>query len=120
MAMHFKFQARQTSVHSFLTLFRPRSKNWRKPITDLMMPNIGSTVCLRNACASLPVAGRYHRASTDSEMTASLLPHREAELRARYKLREVSHELLRKIQKVPKSQLDQCLERHRNDLAADR
>ena len=117
--MRFRFQARQTSVHSFLTLSRPRSKNWRKPITDLMMPNSGSIVCLRNAYASRPVAGRYHRASADAETTASLLTHREAELRARHKLREASHELLRKIQKAPKSQQDQYLERHRNDLAAD-
>jgi hypothetical protein len=28
---------------------RPRVRNWRKPITDLMMPKTGSTVCLRNA-----------------------------------------------------------------------
>ena len=70
--------------------------------------------------AGLPVAGRYHRALADAEMAASLLTHLEAELRARYRLRDISHELLRKIQKAPKCQLDQCLERHRNDLAADR
>jgi hypothetical protein len=28
---------------------RPRNRNWRKPITDLMMPNTGSGVCLRRA-----------------------------------------------------------------------
>ena len=69
--------------------------------------------------AKLPVAGRAHRALADAEMAASLVTHLEDELRGRYKIREVSHELLRKIQKVPKGQLDQCLERHqRNCLAA--
>jgi hypothetical protein len=47
--MRFKFHARQTSVHSPVTFFNPRSENWRKPITDLMMPKTGSTVCLRKA-----------------------------------------------------------------------
>jgi len=69
--------------------------------------------------AKLPTAGRAHRALADAEMAASLVTHLEEELHGRYKIREVSHELLRKIQKVPKSQLDQCLERHkRNYLTA--
>ena len=69
--------------------------------------------------AKLPTAGRAHRALADAEMAASLVTHLEEELRGRYKIREVSHELLRKIQKVPKNQLDQCLERHqRNCLSA--
>lgn len=63
--------------------------------------------------ARLPVAGRYHRALADAQMAASLLSHLEDELRRRYQLCEVSHELLREIQKTPKSQLDRCLERHR-------
>ena len=69
--------------------------------------------------AGLPVTGRYHRALADAEMAASLLTHLEAELRARYKLRDVSHALLRKIQKTPKNQLNQCLERHRSGPTAD-
>ena len=69
--------------------------------------------------ARLPVAGRAHRALADAQMAASLLTHLEDELRRRYRLREVSHELLRTIQKTPKNQLDQCLERHqRGGLAA--
>ena len=69
--------------------------------------------------AKLPSAGRAHRALADAEMAASLVTHLEDELRGRYKIRDVSHELLRKIQKVPKCQLDQCLERHqRNCLSA--
>lgn len=63
--------------------------------------------------AKLPVAGRYHRALADAEMAASLLTSLEDELLRRYKIRDVTHELLRKIQNVPKNQLDQCLERHR-------
>ena len=62
--------------------------------------------------AKLPVAGRYHRALADAQMAASLLTHLEDELRRRYKLRDVSHELLRKIQRVPKGQIEQCVERH--------
>ena len=43
------FQASVTRFHSPLTLSRPRIENWRKPITDFMMPNTGSGVCLRSA-----------------------------------------------------------------------
>ena len=70
--------------------------------------------------AKLPIAGRAHRALADAEMAASLVTHLEDELRGRYKIREVSHELLRKIQKIPKSQLDQCLERHQRSCLAAR
>lgn len=62
--------------------------------------------------ANLAVAGRAHRALADAEMAASLLVHLEDELRGRYKVRDVSHDLLRKIQSVPKAKLEQCLERH--------
>ena len=70
--------------------------------------------------AKLPVAGRAHRALADAQMAASLLTHLEGELRRRYRLREVSHELLRQIQKTPKNQLDQCLERHQRGRIAAR
>ncbi len=70
--------------------------------------------------AKLPVAGRAHRALADAQMAASLLTHLEGELRRRYQLREVSHELLRQIQKTPKNQLDQCLERHQRGRIAAR
>lgn len=65
--------------------------------------------------AKLPVAGRYHRALADAEMAASLLVHMEDELRRRYKIGDVSHELLRKIQAVQKHQLDRCLELHQRN-----
>ena len=47
--IRFKFQAMVTSLHSPRTLSIPRNRNCRKPITDLMMPNTGSGICLRNA-----------------------------------------------------------------------
>ena len=62
--------------------------------------------------ARLPVAGRYHRALADAEMAASLLARLEDELRGRFNVCDVSHELLRKIQRAPKHQLNQCIERH--------
>ncbi|MFZ2855483.1 MAG: 3'-5' exonuclease [Rhodocyclaceae bacterium] len=63
--------------------------------------------------ARLPVAGRYHRALADAEMAASLLAKMVDELHRRYAIRDVSHELLRKIQRVPKHQLEQCMQGHR-------
>ena len=68
--------------------------------------------------ARLPLAGRAHRALADAEMAASLLLHLEDELRNRYALGDVSHGLLRQIQRVPKNQLDKYVERHRSALAA--
>ena len=59
--------------------------------------------------AKLPVAGRYHRALADAEMAASLLLRLEDELRLRHKVRDVSVELLRRIQRAPKSQLEKCI-----------
>ncbi len=64
------------------------------------------------AYANLPVAGRAHRALADAEMAASLLVHLEQELSCRFKVGNVSHELLRKIQVAPKAKLAHCLERH--------
>lgn len=64
--------------------------------------------------AGLPVAGRHHRALADAEMAASLLVHMAEELRRRYNIRDVSHELLREIQRVPKHHLGRCLERHQH------
>jgi len=62
--------------------------------------------------ANLPTAGRAHRALADAEMAASLLVYLEEQLCDRYQVSDVSHELLRKIQSVPKGKLEQCLERH--------
>jgi DNA polymerase-3 subunit epsilon len=63
--------------------------------------------------ANLPPAGRAHTALADAEMAASLLRHLEEQLCDRFKVRQVSHELLREIQRIPKARLEQCLEGHR-------
>ena len=63
--------------------------------------------------ANLPQAGRAHRALADAEMAASLLQHLEGQLCSRFKVRNVSHELLRKIQSVPKTKLEHCLAQHK-------
>src|SRR5258708_40340893 len=52
--IRFMFQAIVTRLHSPWTWSRPRRRNWRKPITDLMMPNTGSGICLRKAYSFLP------------------------------------------------------------------
>lgn len=62
--------------------------------------------------AKLPVAGRAHRALADAEMAASLLAHLAGELRSKHGIRQVTHELLRKIQGVPKAKVAQVLARH--------
>lgn len=62
--------------------------------------------------ANLPRAGKAHRALADAEMAASLLHHLEEQLRTRFKVQQVSHELLRRIQGVPKAKLEQCLAQH--------
>lgn len=70
--------------------------------------------------AKLPVTGRFHRALADAEMAASLLVHIEGELKRRYKIGDVSHELLRQIQNVQKHQLDSCVERFQRKSTIDR
>ncbi|MEZ5628095.1 MAG: 3'-5' exonuclease [Rhodocyclaceae bacterium] len=63
--------------------------------------------------AVLPVAGRYHRALADAEMAASLLLRLTDELRERHRVSQVSVELLRKLQRVPKHQIERCIARER-------
>ncbi|WP_234484129.1 3'-5' exonuclease [Noviherbaspirillum pedocola] len=65
--------------------------------------------------ANLPVAGRAHRALADAEMAASLFVKLIGELGQRYEVHEVSHALLCKIQRAPKHQLNQCIQRHRQE-----
>lgn len=59
--------------------------------------------------ANLPVAGRYHRALADAEMAASLVLRLENELCHHHRVKEVSVELLLRIQRVPKNQLEKCI-----------
>jgi hypothetical protein len=67
--MRLTFQARQTRFHSPVTLRNPRSENCLNPITDLMMPKTGSTVCLAKRVGGLARLGfqsvchRLHRRS---------------------------------------------------------
>ena len=68
--------------------------------------------------AGLPVAGRAHRALADAEMTAHLLLHMETDLKTRYRLPEVNHELLRLIQQTARSALVPCIERYRQRTQA--
>ena len=60
------------------------------------------------------MAGCAHRALADAEIAASLLVHLELELRGRFKVSDVSHELLSKIQIAPKAKLAHCLKWQRN------
>lgn len=62
--------------------------------------------------AHLPVAGRAHRALADAEMAASLLAHLMSELKSRHGIHQVTYELLRKIQGVPKAKVEQVLAKH--------
>jgi len=64
--------------------------------------------------ANLPVAGRYHRALADAQMAASLLLRLQDELRDRHRVNDVSVELLRRIQRVPKGQLQRCIAREQS------
>ena len=65
--------------------------------------------------ANLPAGGRAHRALADAEMAASLLHHLEEQLCSRFQVKQVSHELLRRIQSVPKAKLEQCLQQYQNN-----
>uniref|UniRef100_Q47GA1 DNA polymerase III, epsilon subunit n=1 Tax=Dechloromonas aromatica (strain RCB) TaxID=159087 RepID=Q47GA1_DECAR len=62
--------------------------------------------------AKLPVAGRAHRALADAEMAASLLAYLAGELRSKHGIQQVTHELLRKIQGLPKAKIAQVLARY--------
>ncbi len=59
--------------------------------------------------AGLPVAGRFHRALADAEMTASLMVRLEEELSSRHNFKHVTHEFLRRIQQAPKNKLQEIL-----------
>ncbi len=74
----------------------------------------GHTLGVLIEFTKLPVAGRSHRALADAEMAASLLIYLDQELRRRYRLPDVWHELLREIQAVPRHHLDKCLERYQS------
>jgi DNA polymerase-3 subunit epsilon len=60
--------------------------------------------------ADLPVTGQFHRALADAEMTAHLLARMCQELRQRYDLDRVPHDLLCRLQRTPKNKLARCIE----------
>jgi len=60
----------------------------------------------------LPATGRYHRALADAEATAYLFLRIADELRQRYRLAQVEHELLMRIQQTARSGLARCIARH--------
>lgn len=59
----------------------------------------------------LPVTGRFHRAMADAEMAAGLVLEIERDLVRRFRVRELTHEMLRGIQRLPARQLDAYFER---------
>ncbi|MEZ1317335.1 3'-5' exonuclease [Pseudomonas fluorescens] len=63
--------------------------------------------------AQLPHTGQAHRAMADAEMAANLTAHLAAELRGTHGLRELSHDLLCKLQKVPAAKVGEHLKRYR-------
>ncbi|MGU9853304.1 3'-5' exonuclease [Pseudomonas koreensis] len=63
--------------------------------------------------ARLPHTGQAHRAMADAEMAANLLAHLADELRQKHGVRELNHDLLCKLQKVPAAKVSEHLQRYR-------
>ena len=63
--------------------------------------------------AQLPHTGQAHRAMADAEMAANLTAHLAQELRQKHGLRELTHDLLVSLQKVPAAKINEHLKRHR-------
>jgi DNA polymerase-3 subunit epsilon len=59
---------------------------------------------------NIPVDAPFHRAMADATMAARLLLLMQEELRARYSLADVPHELLRKVQRTPLARLDRAID----------
>ncbi|WP_445577435.1 DNA polymerase III subunit epsilon [Pseudomonas sp. E141] len=66
-----------------------------------------------NTFAGLPHTGQAHRAMADAEMAANLTAHLATQLRQQHGLRELSHDLLCSLQKVPAAKINEHLKRHR-------
>jgi DNA polymerase-3 subunit epsilon len=64
----------------------------------------------------LPSAARHHRALADAEMTAHLWVRMLSDIRQQYGLSTVPHVFLRALQKTPKSQMDNYVERAKSRL----
>ncbi|MCF4996450.1 3'-5' exonuclease [Pseudomonas syringae] len=63
--------------------------------------------------ARLPHTGQAHRAMADAEMAANLMAHLAGELRQKHGVRELNHDLLCKLQKVPAAKVAEHLQRYR-------
>ena len=63
--------------------------------------------------ANLPHTGQAHRAMADAEMAANLTTHLAVRLRQQHGLRELDHELLRGLQKIPAAKVTEHLKRYR-------
>lgn len=63
--------------------------------------------------ARLPHTGQAHRAMADAEMAANLMAHLAEELRGKHGVRDLSHDLLCKLQKVPAAKVSEHLQRYR-------
>ncbi|KAB2514514.1 3'-5' exonuclease [Pseudomonas sp. GXM4] len=63
--------------------------------------------------AQLPHTGQSHRAMADAEMAANLMAHLAQELRGKHGVRELNHDLLCKLQKVPAAKVGEHLQRYR-------
>lgn len=59
----------------------------------------------------LPSAARHHRALADAEMTAHLWTRMVSDIKQRYGMSAVPHDFLCTLQKVPKTQINRCIER---------
>ncbi len=66
-----------------------------------------------NSWAQLPHTGQAHRAMADAEMAANLMLFMVAQLRERYGIREISHGLLCRLQKVPAAKIAEALSKLR-------
>lgn len=64
----------------------------------------------------LPATGRHHRALADAEMTAHLMLKMASDLKQKYCLKSVPHEILRMLQKTPKAQIGRCAEQAKRRL----
>jgi len=66
----------------------------------------------------LPSAARHHRALADAEMTAHLWIKMISDIKQKYGMRVVPHDLLCTLQRMPKTQINSCIVRAKHNLGA--
>ena len=64
----------------------------------------------------LPASGRAHRAMADAEMAAALLARIQRDLERRYDVFECNHDVLMKLQKVPRKKMPDAIRKHFEQL----